>query len=149
MGQSIQEWIKVFCLGRPYHFKFSKGCLPQTLLGPFLNTLTQIKLKYCKKYEYAHLENWYIKWTIYERCYTETKFSTKNISSGKTVFFVIGGPFCTCRSICLNISFDRSASHRNIVLSMVVLSTKKRYSSFSEKVSVFQIVFNTGKLLVS
>ena len=25
---------------RPYHFKFFKGCLPQMLLGPFLNTLT-------------------------------------------------------------------------------------------------------------
>ena len=24
------------CLGRPYHFKFFKGCLPQILLGPFL-----------------------------------------------------------------------------------------------------------------
>ena len=27
------------CLGRPYHFKFFKACLPQVLLGPFLNTL--------------------------------------------------------------------------------------------------------------
>ena len=44
-------WVKVFkdgpikiCgrqpLGRPYHFTFFKGCLPQILLGPFLNTLT-------------------------------------------------------------------------------------------------------------
>ena len=30
------------CLGRPYHFNFFKGCLPQILLGPFLNTLTHI-----------------------------------------------------------------------------------------------------------
>ena len=29
-------------LSRPYHFKFFKGCLPQILLGPFLNTLSQI-----------------------------------------------------------------------------------------------------------
>ena len=28
------------CLGRLYHFKFFKGCLSQSLLGPFLNTLT-------------------------------------------------------------------------------------------------------------
>ena len=28
----------VKCLGRPYHFKFFKDCLPQILLGPFLNT---------------------------------------------------------------------------------------------------------------
>ena len=29
-------------LGTPYHFKFFKGCLPQILLGSFLNTLTQM-----------------------------------------------------------------------------------------------------------
>ena len=27
---------------RPYPFKFFKGCLPQILLGPFLNTLSHI-----------------------------------------------------------------------------------------------------------
>ena len=30
------------CLSRPYPFKFFKSCLPQILLGPFLNTLPQI-----------------------------------------------------------------------------------------------------------
>ena len=30
------------CLGRPYHFKFFKGCLPQILFDPFLNTLSHI-----------------------------------------------------------------------------------------------------------
>ena len=29
--------------GRPYHFIFFKGCLPQILLGSFLNTLTHTK----------------------------------------------------------------------------------------------------------
>ena len=52
------KWFKVFkngpskICGRqplknlkwPYQFKFFKGCLPQVLLGPFLNTLTQMKL---------------------------------------------------------------------------------------------------------
>ena len=33
------------CFGRPYHFRFFKGCLSKTLLGPFLNTLTHIMLK--------------------------------------------------------------------------------------------------------
>ena len=32
------------CLSRPYRFKFSKGCLPQILLGAFLNTLTEMYL---------------------------------------------------------------------------------------------------------
>ena len=31
------------CLGRPYHFKFFKGCFPEILLGPFLNTLTHLE----------------------------------------------------------------------------------------------------------
>ena len=30
------------CLSRAYHSKFFKGCLPQILFGPFLNTLTHI-----------------------------------------------------------------------------------------------------------
>ena len=34
----------MFCLGRPYHFKFFNGCLPQISLGPFLNTLPNIVL---------------------------------------------------------------------------------------------------------
>ena len=33
-------WSDVVCLGRPYHFKLSKGCLPRILLGLFLNTLS-------------------------------------------------------------------------------------------------------------
>ena len=32
------------CSGRPYHFQFFKVCLPQILLGPFLNSLPQIQL---------------------------------------------------------------------------------------------------------
>ena len=43
-------WFGFFCnniwdrliksISRPYPFKFFKGCLPQILLGPFLNTLS-------------------------------------------------------------------------------------------------------------
>ena len=56
MGKSIQEWTDLnlwktafekfegvwSALGRPYPFKFFKDCLPQILLGPFLNTLSHI-----------------------------------------------------------------------------------------------------------
>ena len=34
------------CLSRPYSFKFFKRCLPQILLSPFLNTLSQILFKF-------------------------------------------------------------------------------------------------------
>ena len=37
-------------LGRPHHFKSFKGCLPQILLGPFLNTLTHI-ISYSKTFK--------------------------------------------------------------------------------------------------
>ena len=30
------------CLGKSYPFNFFKGCLPQILLGPLLNTLSQM-----------------------------------------------------------------------------------------------------------
>ena len=32
------------CLNRLYHFNFFKGCLAQIILGPFLNTLSQVKI---------------------------------------------------------------------------------------------------------
>ena len=32
------------CLSRPYLSKFFKGCLPQILIGPFLNALSILKI---------------------------------------------------------------------------------------------------------
>ena len=32
------------CQSRPYHFNFFKGCLPQSSLDPFLNTLYHIQM---------------------------------------------------------------------------------------------------------
>ena len=38
-GKFVEDNI---CLNRPYPFKFLKDCLPQILLGPFLNILSHI-----------------------------------------------------------------------------------------------------------
>ena len=38
------------CLGRTYDFRFFKGCLPQILLGPFLNILYHLMLVIIVKY---------------------------------------------------------------------------------------------------
>ena len=38
-------WSDMIWRSRPCHFQFFKDCLPQILLGPFLNTLTQIFLQ--------------------------------------------------------------------------------------------------------
>ena len=35
---AFKKFEVMVCLSRPYHFKFFKGCLPQILLSPFLNT---------------------------------------------------------------------------------------------------------------
>ena len=40
--QPLKIWSDKVCLGGPYHFKFFKDCLPEILLGPFLNTLSKI-----------------------------------------------------------------------------------------------------------
>ena len=42
------------CLRRPYHFKLFKGCLPQILLGLFLNTLPHLyEDEYIARFSYA------------------------------------------------------------------------------------------------
>ena len=54
MGQSIQEWTKWNLRktafkkleDRPYPLECFKGCLPQILLGPFLNTLSYIPMSF-------------------------------------------------------------------------------------------------------
>ena len=40
------HWSFMVCLGRPCHFKFFKGFLPQILLGSFLNTVVHIYATY-------------------------------------------------------------------------------------------------------
>ena len=50
----------MFCLSRPYQFKFCKGYLPQILLGPFLNTLSH--LRPCQTY--TELLAKIIKWIL-------------------------------------------------------------------------------------
>ena len=40
--QSIKNLIDVVYLGRPYHYQFFKGYLPNILLGAILNTLLHI-----------------------------------------------------------------------------------------------------------
>ena len=48
LGQNIQERsLWKIDLSRPYPFKFFKGCLPQILLGPFLNTLSHLYGRIC------------------------------------------------------------------------------------------------------
>ena len=64
--------------------------------------------------------------------YNELNFQKNKIVSDKTPLFPIG-PFCTSRSIFLNIVFDRSVFYGNVTFSIIVLRTKKWYSSFSKK----------------
>ena len=61
-----EMWSDMVCLGRPYHFRFFKGCLPQIILGPFLNTLTH--LRHCQlstmKLFYKKAVNWFTKSSV-------------------------------------------------------------------------------------
>ena len=60
------KWVKVFKNGTSKicgrRFKFFKGCLPQMLLGPFLNTLNQmnvsVMLMMIEKFESEYLRNY-------------------------------------------------------------------------------------------
>ena len=48
MGKVFKNGPSKIC-GRPYHFKFFKGCLTRILLGPFLNTLTHMIEPFLKR----------------------------------------------------------------------------------------------------
>ena len=67
-----------------------------------------------------------LNWLSIRGSYIQIKFSKK---SDKTVFFVIH-PFCL---FFLTLVFERALLYGNVVLSKVVLLTKKLYSSFSRK----------------
>ena len=61
-------------------------------------------------------------------------------------------PFCSPHSICLNIGFWQSSFavlYGNVMLSILVLSTKKQYSSFLKRVCVFQKMYFKVKVLKS
>ena len=78
---------------------------------------------------------------------TETKFPKNKVVTGKTTFFVIG-PFCTHYSICLFLlAFYMAVLYGNSALSRLLLSTKKRYSSFLKKLFVFQKICFKVKVL--
>ena len=42
--QPLKIFKDMVCLSGPYPSKFFKGCLPQNLLSPFLNTLSHLDL---------------------------------------------------------------------------------------------------------
>ena len=51
-GRQPLKNLKVYGLLEQYHFKFLKDCLPQFLLGPFLNTLSQMKQQQMNNFRY-------------------------------------------------------------------------------------------------
>ena len=50
------------------------------------------------------------------------------------------GLFCSCHSIFLSLPSDEVVLNGNDVLSILVVSTKKQYSSFLKKVFVFKVL---------
>ena len=77
--------------------------------------------------------------------YTQIKFLfcifIYKVVIGKILFFVIG-PFCTFCS-----AFDRAVLYGNVVFSIVILSTKNKYSRFLQKDFHFQKTFVKIKVL--
>ena len=73
-------------------------------------------------------------------------FPQKKVVSGKAPFFVIG-PICTPHSLCLNIGFWQSSFVGKCCVSVLVLSTRKQYSSILKKVFVFQKICFKVKVL--
>ena len=76
----------------------------------------------------------------------ETKFLRNKLVTGKTAFFVID-PFSTPYPICFNTGFWQGSFLWKCCVSILILLTKKRYSSFLEKVFIFQKIYFRVKVL--
>ena len=79
--------------------------------------------------------SWYFKSTLYNRLLYWNK-----------MFFAIG-PFCNPHSISLSMASKREVLYGYVTISIAVLSTTKRYSSFLQKVFIFQKICFKVKLL--
>ena len=60
----------VICVSRAYHFKFFKGCLPQILLGTFLNILTHMS----NLTENKSFEHFFISFFVQQRQFAKITF---------------------------------------------------------------------------
>ena len=93
-----------------------------------------------KKYEYEHLGRWYIKSISYKRLLSWNKIFYKmkkllaKLCSLWQVYFVLTILFS------LTLAFDVAVLYENDAFSVLVPSTKKRYSSFLKKVFIFQTI---------
>ena len=81
-----------------------------------------------EKHECRHLGSWYIKWTFYKSFLNWNKIFKKEVVTGKSLFFAIGLSL-TPHSIYLNVGFTQFCME-NVAFSILVLSAKKRCSSF-------------------
>ena len=91
-----------------------------------------------EKYECRHLGGWYIKSTLYtkflnwNRIFKKIKQLLAKLRSLLQVHFVLPILFA------LTLASDRAALYGNNAFSILVISTKKQYSSFQKRVWVFQ-----------
>ena len=137
------------------NFFFSPLCTKsQIILKLIFGILTekkhpQIKLQrlWICTYEYIHLGRQYIKSTLYKRFLNWNKIfkKKKKVVTGKTSFFLIG-TFILSILFVLTLASDRVALHRKDMFSILVLSTKEQYTSFLEKVFVFQEIYFKVKI---
>ena len=67
-------------------------------------------------------------------------FQKNKLVTGKTPFFVIH-PFCSHYSIVITMASDMAVLYGNDAYSILVLSSKKQYSSFLIKVFIFQKIY--------
>ena len=114
-----------------------------------LNVLNTLKLNpnVYEKYKYGHLGRWHIKSTLFKRFQNWNKFSKKikqllaKLQSSGQAHFVVAILFV------LTLASDRAVLNGNDVLSILVASTKKRYSSFLKEDFVFQKICFQVKVL--
>ena len=103
-----------------------------------------------KKNDYGHLVwyiMWYIKSTLYKRFLTWNKMFKKLNQLQAKLRSLWQAHFVVTILFVLALASDMAVLYENDTFSVFVLSTKKRYSSFSKKAFVFQKICSKVKVL--
>ena len=123
----LQFWLSNCCFWKLIKFKDNRK---ENTTSNKTQALTKVWIWTFGKLFFNQINYWLIRFLT-----LKLNFQKNKVITGKTEFFVTG----LFRVLfVLTFAFDKAVLHGNIVLSIEVLSSNKRYPSFSRKPFIFQ-----------
>ena len=128
------------CLSRSYPFKFFKGCLPQVLLGLFLNTLSKLLILCLLRLVMYHL---WLKLVIRSVAATSGKFQSPVCLSSANSLFKLG-----MKKIAFYTDFNVELTEWGYIIWSYILDAKENHADIlSYKTNIFSLNITSYNLL--